>query len=69
MFSPVRPEKICRLLQTRADITIAEIAKLLSLNSRTVERHIAVWRDSGRIRRIGGAQGGRWEVLPCDGPR
>jgi ATP-dependent DNA helicase RecG len=57
------PEKIYRLLQDRVDITIAEIAASLSLNPRTVERHLAALRKAGRIRRIGADKGGTWEVL------
>lgn len=60
------PEKICRLLRERSDITIAEIAASLSLNSRTVERHLTALRKAGRIRRIGADKGGTWEVLNQD---
>jgi ATP-dependent DNA helicase RecG len=58
------PEKICRLLLERADITIAEISVLLTLNPRTVERHLTALRKAGRIRRIGADRGGKWEVMP-----
>jgi len=57
------PEKICRLLLERADITIAEISASLTLNPRTVERHLTALRKAGRIRRIGADRGGKWEVI------
>jgi ATP-dependent DNA helicase RecG len=56
-------EKIYRLVYENPERTIADMAKQLSLTSRTIERNLAELQKSGRIRRIGGDRGGRWEVL------
>ncbi len=56
-------KELCRLLSERPESTIAEMAAHLALHPRTVERHLAQLRTAGRIRRIGTARKGRWEVV------
>jgi ATP-dependent DNA helicase RecG len=56
-------EKIYRLVCENPERTIADMAEQLSLTSRTIERNLAELQKAGRIRRIGGDRGGRWEVL------
>ncbi|MBU4262036.1 MAG: hypothetical protein KKC76_09205 [Proteobacteria bacterium] len=39
------------------------MAGRLGLSPRAVEKQIAKLREEGRIRRVGPAKGGHWEVL------
>lgn len=43
-------------------ITIPELAKLMSVTNRTVERNIAILKEKGIIRRYGGRKDGKWIV-------
>lgn len=44
-------------------ITIAELARLLGISTRAVEKQLDRLKSSHRIKRIGPAKGGYWEVL------
>ena len=44
-------------------ITIPELAEMLNLSTRTIEKQIVNLKDSKRIERIGPDKGGYWEVL------
>lgn len=44
-----------------------ELAEFLGLSSRAVEKQIAELKRQGRLRREGGARGGRWVVQALDG--
>jgi len=56
-------EKILVLLQANPELAAREVATKLGLTSRAVEKQLAKLRLAGRIRRIGPAKGGHWEVL------
>ncbi|MBR3665060.1 MAG: HTH domain-containing protein [Desulfovibrio sp.] len=56
-------EKILAFLQSDPLHTVSQLAKALGVTTRTVERMIATLRKEGRLRRIGPAKGGRWEVV------
>ena len=56
-------EKILALLEARNTASAREIAELLGLTSRAVEKHIAALKNAGCLKRIGPAKGGRWEVV------
>jgi ATP-dependent DNA helicase RecG len=55
-------EKILSLLKTEPELAAREIGQRIGISSRAVEKHIANLRREGRLRRIGPAKGGRWEV-------
>ncbi len=55
-------EKILALLKTTPKLAAREIADALGITQRAVEKQIAKLREEGRIRRIGPAKGGHWEV-------
>ncbi|VVB71347.1 Winged helix-turn-helix DNA-binding protein [uncultured archaeon] len=55
-------EKILALLKANPKIAAREIADLLGMTPRAVEKQIAKLRNEGRIRRIGPAKGGHWEA-------
>jgi ATP-dependent DNA helicase RecG len=59
---PKSSEKIISLLKTEPALAAREIAQRIGISSRAVEKQIAKLRKQGRLRRIGPARGGRWEV-------
>ena len=44
-------------------INAKQIAGQLNLSSRAVEKHIAKLKVNGKLKRIGSAKGGHWEVI------
>jgi ATP-dependent DNA helicase RecG len=42
---------------------MAEIAEALGLSTRAVEKQMASLKKVGRVRRIGSARKGHWEVM------
>ncbi|MBI2267094.1 MAG: HTH domain-containing protein, partial [Armatimonadetes bacterium] len=59
-------EKILALLKSRKTASAREIAEALGLTSRAIEKQIAALKTAGRLRRVGPAKGGRWEVVHED---
>ena len=55
-------EKILSLLKSEPELAARGIAQRIGISSRAVEKHIANLRREGRLRRIGPAKGGHWEV-------
>lgn len=55
-------EKILALLKAEPRLAAREIAERLEITQRAVEKQIAKLREDGRLRRIGSARGGHWEV-------
>lgn len=58
-------DKILALIKVNPQITMKEIAQILSLSERGVEEQIKVMRDKS-IRRVGGRKNGHWEIIPTD---
>lgn len=56
-------EKIVRFIGANADVTIAQLAVLVGVSTRSVERNLKVLRDDGVIKRVGPDKGGHWVVL------
>ncbi|KDE56029.1 hypothetical protein EI28_02015 [Methanoculleus sp. MH98A] len=56
-------EKILALLKAEPDLAARVVAERLEITQRAVEKQIAKLREDGRLRRIGPARGGHWEVL------
>jgi ATP-dependent DNA helicase RecG len=56
-------EKIHKLLKNFPELSARKVADRLGLSPRAVEKQIAKLREEGRIRRVGPAKGGHWEVL------
>lgn len=56
-------EKILQLLKNLPVLSAREVADRLGLSPRAVEKQIAKLRKEGRIRRVGPAKGGHWQVL------
>jgi ATP-dependent DNA helicase RecG len=46
-----------------SQVTIAELAKHLSVTEKTIKRDIEKLRKAGKLERVGPDKGGYWEVL------
>jgi ATP-dependent DNA helicase RecG len=55
--------KILDACRENAAITIPELAALIGITERSVERNIRSLRVKGLLRRVGGRKEGRWEVV------
>ena len=55
--------RVLEMLQQTPRMTIPDLAESLAVSTRAVEKQIAKLREEGRIRRIGPARGGHWEVI------
>jgi ATP-dependent DNA helicase RecG len=56
-------EKILTALEQDENLTISELASLIGITERSIERNIKKLQEQGRLRRVGPAKGGLWEVL------
>ena len=56
-------EKIVAQIQVNARVTIAELANITGVTTRSVERNLKKLQDAGVIKRVGPDKGGHWEVL------
>lgn len=55
--------KIIALMESTPSITIPELADIIGVTARSVERNIQKLQDGGKIRRVGPAKGGHWQVI------
>ena len=55
-------EKILDLLQSTPTLSAKALADRLGISSRGVEKQINLLKAAGKLRRIGPAKGGHWEV-------
>jgi ATP-dependent DNA helicase RecG len=55
--------KILAALEEDGNLTIPELASLIGVTERSIERNIKKLQEQGRLRRVGPAKGGHWEVL------
>jgi ATP-dependent DNA helicase RecG len=55
--------KILAALEEDRKLTIPELASLIGVTERSIERNIKKLQEQGRLRRVGPAKGGHWEVL------
>lgn len=56
-------EKILKIIDDNPKISALEIAKLIGISSRSVEKNIKKLRENGIIRRVGPDHGGYWEII------
>ena len=56
-------EKIIAIIRNTPHVSARNIAEQLGLTSRAVEKQIAQLKAAGRLKRIGPAKGGYWEVV------
>ncbi len=57
------PHRVLALLAENSQLTVAELAALTGKSALTIHRAIRTLRESGRLRRIGPAKGGYWEII------
>lgn len=55
-------EKILQLLAKNPVLSAKQLAQQLGLSSRAIEKNIAQLKADGRLKRIGAAKGGYWQV-------
>jgi len=56
-------EKILCLLRKNGNISAHELAGLIDISSRAVEKHLAKLKKLNKIKRVGPDKGGYWEVV------
>lgn len=56
-------KSIVEIMLSNPNVTIPQIAELLGMNSRGIDKHIKSLREQGLIRRVGPDKGGHWEVI------
>jgi len=64
--SPTKTEKtsgkILTYIKENNEITIPELAQLIGITERSVERNIQRLQEQNKLIRVGGAKGGFWEI-------
>ncbi len=55
--------RVAILIQEGEDLTVAHLAAAIGVNKRTIERNLKRLQEKGRIRRVGPAKGGHWEIV------
>jgi ATP-dependent DNA helicase RecG len=63
-MSEKTPGRILSVLTDHPEATIADLAAVIGVSDRTIERNLKTLQGQNRIRRIGPDKGGRWEVIP-----
>lgn len=56
-------EKIIRLIERDNNLTIANLAVEVGVTTRSIERNLKHLQNDGRLKRIGPAKGGHWQIL------
>ena len=56
-------EKVLRFIRENSAITTQEIAQILGLSLKGVEKIIRTLKQEERLRRIGPDKGGHWEIV------
>jgi ATP-dependent DNA helicase RecG len=56
-------EKILWLIKDNPEISAKELAYIVNLSLRTIERTVAKLKKEDRIKRIGPDKGGHWKVI------
>ena len=57
-------EKILRLIEKNNAITILELAKMIGLTTRAIEKQIYKLQNENILERIGSDKSGHWRILP-----
>jgi Fic family protein len=55
-------DKILNYFRANPSATIVQVAEVLNLTTRAIEKQIASLKEAGRLQRIGSARKGHWEV-------
>lgn len=57
---------ILNAIQQNPKVSAAEMASLLGISSRAVEKRLRSMRENDVIRRVGPDKGGHWEIIKKD---
>ena len=55
-------EKILGIIRNKSEISAQEIASIIAISPRAVEKNIAKLKQKGKLKRVGSDKGGYWEV-------
>jgi Fic family protein len=58
-----RFETIIELINVNKAISISEMADKLNVNVKTIKRDISKLKDEGKLKRVGSARKGEWEII------
>jgi ATP-dependent DNA helicase RecG len=56
-------EKILQLISQNQEITIPELARIFKISERSVERNLSRLQKNQKLKRVGGAKGGKWQIV------
>ena len=56
-------DKILQLIKDQPDISARDIALLIGISQRAVEKNISKLRKKGILNRVGPAKGGHWKIV------
>ncbi len=56
-------EKILAEIELDNRITIKQLAELLNVAKRTIERNLRLLQIKGLLKRVGSTKGGYWEII------
>ena len=59
-------EKIIDVMRNNPKVTQKQLEEITGLSRRGIEWNLAKLKAEGRIRRIGSAKGGKWEIAAKD---
>ena len=54
---------ILNSISDKPTITYAQLSEMLSINRKTIQRHIQKLKEAGKVKRIGSERTGRWEIV------
>jgi ATP-dependent DNA helicase RecG len=57
-------EKILVLISQNQKINIPELALVIGISERSIERSLNQLQKNHKLERLGGAKGGKWNILP-----
>lgn len=63
LFLTPTAQKVLAAIAAQPAITITQLADQLAVNSRTIERHLKVLQEKGRLLRVGATKNGYWQVI------
>jgi len=62
MLAPTA-QRVVAAIEAHPAITITQLADQLAVNPRTIERHLKILREKGRLLRVGATKNGYWQVI------
>ncbi len=56
-------EKIIAALKLNRSLTISDLAEVIGVTTRSIERNLQKLQSEGQLKRTGAPKGGYWEIL------